>query len=49
MKSYKNFKVLKFEGKGYKGRDSFKKLFGKKIMFIGFKCIALGACHMCKK
>jgi hypothetical protein len=36
-KSYKNFKVLKFEGKGCKAKDSFKKPFDKKYMFNGFK------------
>jgi hypothetical protein len=42
-------KFSNFERKRYKGRDSNFKPFGKKIMFIGFKCIALGACHMCRK
>jgi hypothetical protein len=30
-------KFLKFEGKGYKANDSFKKSFDKKIIFNGFK------------
>jgi hypothetical protein len=37
----KNFKVLNFERKGYKEKDSFFKPFYKKVMLNGFKMSSL--------
>ncbi len=42
-------KSLNFEGKGYKEKEFSKKPFDKKIVFNGFKCLAWGVGHMCKK
>jgi hypothetical protein len=37
------------EGRGYKAKDSFKKLFDQKIMFNGFKIFNFRFRSLCKK
>jgi hypothetical protein len=46
---YKNFKVFKFERKGYKEKDIFKNHLTKELCSMGSKCLAWSVGHMCKK
>ncbi len=49
QKHTKTSKSWNFKGKGYKAKDSFSNHLIKKLCSMVFKCLTLGASHMCKK